>query len=115
MTTGVPASAGTPIEEACTAIFTHLCGAINGMSALSRSVPFHVLLLDPYPVAAHQSDSIEEALTEIELQLHEIVIGRLKVAFPGNWWPESRSVFVPLVLLDGRRTEAITPFHQTLT
>lgn len=88
MTTGAPASAGTAIDDACSAIFSHVSGSIHGMSALSRSVPLHVILLDPYPVAAHESNSIEEALTEIELKLHDFVVGQLKTSFPGAWWPQ---------------------------
>ena len=33
-------------------------------------------------------NSIEEALAEIELTLHDQVIGQLKAAHPGNWWPQ---------------------------
>jgi hypothetical protein len=40
-----------------------------------------------YPVEAHQTETIESALSEIEVEVHRWLIGTLNATFgAGSWW-----------------------------
>lgn len=93
-----PADPGSAIDRACEAIFYHTQSAIDGMSALARSIPLHLVLLDPYPVAAHETETMDAAVNEIEIELHKWMIGTLQATYgAGSWWSKG----VPLTIRQG--------------
>jgi hypothetical protein len=89
VTQTLPSDVDSEIDAACEAIFQHTQAAIIGMVALARAIPLHIVLLDAYPVAAHETDTIEGALSEIEVAVHKWLIGTLKATFgAGGWWSQ---------------------------
>lgn len=96
-TESAPAGVGSAIELACDTIFRHTQAAISGMTALARSVPLHVVLLDPYPLAAHETESIESVVSEIEIEVHRWLISTVKATYGADWWGRA----IPLQVRQG--------------
>ncbi len=82
-------SASAEISAACESIYTAFQNVMSFFDALSNASPFHLVVLDPYPSVANDSDiDVGEALEEIEVTVFKWVINQLKKSFGDSWWRE---------------------------
>lgn len=74
------------LEAACDSIYRAVDNAITYMTSLSGASPFHLVLLDPYPLSNDGDESLDDMMHEIEAGIFSWMRDRLSRTHGQAWW-----------------------------
>ena len=74
------------LEATCDSIYKAVDNAMTYMASLSGASPFHLVLLDPYPLLEEGDESLDEMMHEIEAGTFNWIRDQLSRIHGFAWW-----------------------------